>query len=300
MRQRKGLAGAVGLAVVAGTWLGAASAAWAQFPAGTPARRPSPMPTPFVATGATSPLIEAAERVEIDWTNLRVVVRGHGLPTDNGPRAFRRQLAERDARADAYRRLKEALLGLRVDGNVRLRDLAVGDEALRSRVEAFVKASRVVELVPGPSGEVELVLSAELRGERGLGSMLGVSSRPLADAAASEAAASAPAATDFRSQHSSAIVDARGQGAAPALGPTLRDEANKAIELPGLPGRVRYLRGGAELDPAAGVNPLKLKVLRTQGNGRADLVLDGPSAEALKAALLGGKLPANAPILVML
>lgn len=304
MLRRQGMLLAVGLVA----W-SAASAAWAapaaseqlaQAPAGTPARRPSPMPTPLVATGATQPMVEAGDRVEVDWTNLRVVVRGLGLPTDRGPRVFRRQLAERDARADAFRRLKEALMGLRVDGNVRLRDLAVADEALRSRVDAFIKAARVVELVPGPGGEVELVLSAELRGDRGLGSLLGVSARPQADAAASDAAASNTPPTDFRSAYSAAIVDARNQGASPALGPVLRDEANKPIEIPGLPTRVRYLRGGAELDPNAGVNPLKLRALRTQGNARADLVLDGPSVEALKAALLGGKLPANVPILVMI
>lgn len=304
MLRRQGMALVLGMAAWA-----SASAAWAapdaapllaQAPAGTPARRPSPMPTPFVATGATLPMVEAGDRVEVDWTNLRVVVRGLGMPTDRGPRAFRRQLAERDARSDAFRRLKEALLGLRVDGNVRLRDLAVADEALRSRVDAFIKAARVVELVPGAGGEVELVLAAELRGDRGLGSLLGVSARPLADGAASDAAASAPTPSDFRSVYSAAIVDARNLGAAPALGPVMRDDANKAIELPGLPGRVRYLRGGAEMDPNAGVNPLKLKALRTHGNGRADLVLDGPSVEALKAALLAGKLPANVPILVML
>jgi hypothetical protein len=80
--------------------------------------------------------------------------------------------------------------------------------------------------------------------------------------------------------------------------PAIRDKDGKAIEL-GY-GAIKYLRDGAELDPASGVNPLRVKALRPHGTLRADLILTPESAEQLKTALRDKKMNAGYALLVVL
>ena len=281
-------------------------------PAAPPVKKPTPIPS---VGGANSPkeLIEDTEGMKINWTTGRLTVAGIGVPGDRGSISFKRTLSARAALADAYRRLAGALDVVRVDANTRVKDLAVVDDSLRSRLNDFVKSAKVLETNYWPDGSAEIVLGADLKGAGSLHSLIAGASKapatPDPSASPAPAASATPAATPtkeivtapvpIKATFSSLIVDARGLGAQPALLPNLRDADGKVIDL-GNAHAVKYLDEGAELDPVAGLNPLKLKVNRTQGALRADLMLTPETATALKNALKDEKVDAAAPVLIVL
>jgi hypothetical protein len=267
-------------------------------------RKPSPYPS---VAGAQAPveLVEDVDGLKINWTTGRLTASGIGVPGDRGNMAYRRALSSRAATADAYRRFAGALDMVRVDANTRLKDLAISDDSLRTRLNDFVKGAKVLETNYWPDGSAEVVLGADLRGASSLASLV---SKAAAAAPASAAPAASPTpeivteAAPIRASYSALIVVAKGLGAQPALMPAVRDESGKPIELAGVNVHhpVKYLRDGAELDAAAGVNPLKVTANRTQGALRADLVLNAADAKALKTGLVENKLGDDAPIIVVL
>lgn len=275
---------------------------------------PVKKPTPIPSAGASAPreLVEDAEGMKINWTTGRLTVAGIGVPGDRGSLSFKRTLSARAALADAYRRLAAALDVVRVDTNTRVKDLAVVDDSLRTRLNDFVKSAKVLETNYWPDGSAEIVLGADLKGAGSLHALIAGASKPAASSepGASPSPSAAPGATPtkeivtsplpLKSTFSSVIVDARGLGAQPALLPNLRDADGKVIELAGASRAVKYLDEGAELDAAAGLNPIKVKANRTQGALRADLVLSSEGATALKNALRDEKVDAAAAVLIVL
>lgn len=273
---------------------------------------PVKKPTPIPSAGASAPreLVEDAEGMKINWTTGRLTVAGIGVPGDRGTLSFKRTLSARAALADAYRRLAAALDVVRVDTNTRVKDLAVVDDSLRTRLNDFVKSAKVLETNYWPDGSAEIVLGADLKGAGSLHALIAGASKPAASSEPGASPSPAPSATPtkeivtspvpLKSTFSSVIVDARGLGAQPALLPNLRDADGKVIELAGASRTVKYLDEGAELDAAAGLNPIKVKANRTQGALRADLVLSSEAATALKNALRDEKVDAAAAVLIVL
>lgn len=267
-------------------------------------KKPSPLPTS--AANAPVELVEDTEGLKVNWTTGRVSVSGIGVGGDRGPVGYRRTLSSRAALADAYRRLATSLDLVRVDANTRLKDLAVADDALRTRLNEFIKSAQVLETNHWPDGSTEIVLGADLTGDRSLAHL--IAGAAPAEAAATAAATPQPLPTKevvtapvpIRATYSSVIVDARGLGAQPALMPNLRDGEGKVITFGEARPTVKYLDEGAEFDKAAGLNPLKLKANRTQGLLRADLILNEDAAKALKKALVESKVSAETPVILVL
>jgi hypothetical protein len=292
-----------------------AAPAPAAGPASTPVKKPSPYTASAGNASQAEAYVEDLEGAKLNWSDGRLAVSGIGTPGDRGPLAYRRKLGERAAVADAYRRLAATIDLVRVDGNTRVKDLAVVDDALRAKLNDFVKSAKVLETNFWPDGTAEVVLYVPMRGDRSLVALASGNTGG-ATAAASPAPSASPTATPkpaaskevvtapvpIHANFTSIIVDAHGLGAQPALMPQVRDHAGKVIELgtDAAKTTVKYLKEGAELDPAAGVNPLNLRAVRTQGATKADLVLNEDGSDALKAALKDKKLAAGAPILVRL
>lgn len=289
-------------------------------PAAPPVKKPTPIPSPGGNASGPTELVEDTEGMKINWTTGRLTVAGIGVPGDRGSLSFKRTLSARAALADAYRRLASALDVVRVDSNTRVKDLAVTDDSLRTRLNEFVKSAKVLETNYWPDGSAEIVLGADLKGMSSLQSLIAGAGKPATPASPAASASPEPAATPapsatpnatptkeivtapvpLKATFSSLIVDARGLGAQPALIPNLRDVDGKVIDLGASKHAVKYLDEGAELDPAAGLNPLKLKVNRTQGMLRADLLLTPEASNALKAALRDEKVDATAAVLIVL
>lgn len=287
-------------------------------------KKPSPYPSAAAMSGSPVDLIEELDGTRINWTTGRLTTSGVGTPGDRGAMAFRRTLSSRAARADAYRRMAGALEGVRVDANSRMKDLAIADDALRGRMNDFVKSAKLLETNYWPDGSAELVLGAELRGDRSLAALVGtppVIPMPRPSGMASAKASAEPEAIEpepkaspgtsrdvvttpvpIRATFSSLIVEGKGLGAQPALIPGVREAVRgsegKAIELSR--GAVKYLRDGAELDGDAGLNPLKVRAVRTYGALRVDFVLTPESVEALKMALKSKKLAPGFNLLIQI
>ena len=75
-------------------------------------------------------------------------------------------------------------------------------------------------------------------------------------------------------------------GSGPVRRPPVQDRGRRRVE--------------QILDAAAGLNPLRLSAVRTQGPLRADLVLTPADSQALKDALLNKKVADEAAIIVVL
>jgi hypothetical protein len=278
-------------------------------------KKPSPYAAGSDGATATAPFIEDLESgAKLNWQDGRLSVSGVGTPGDRGPVSYRRQLAERSAIADAYHRLSSSLELVRVDTNTHLKDLAIIDDALRVRLSDYVKGAKVLETNYWPDGSAEVVLSVALRGDRSLAALAaGENTKGVApDADASAPATPQPSGkpakqivtspVPLHAGYSSIIVDAHGLGALPALLPNLRDSDGKVIDL-GLEGAkviIKYVTEGAELEPAAGLNPLTVRAVRTQGVLKADFVLSPDASDALKQALQDKKLVARTPVVVRL
>lgn len=271
---------------------------------------PVTKPTPYPSTNTTAAPVELVEDVEglkINWTTGRMTISGVGVPGDRGNMSYRRALSSRAAVADAYRRFAGALELVRVDANTRVKDLAVVDDSLRTRLSDFVKAAKVLETNYWPDGSAEVVLGADLKGAT---SLAGLIAKSAATAPASAAPSAVPSPepskeivtepVPIRANYSSLIIEAKGLGAQPAIVPNLRDSDGKVVELSSSRRTVKYLRDGAFLDAAAGLNPLRLSAVRTQGPLRADLVLTPADSKALKDALLNKKVADEAAIIVVL
>lgn len=269
---------------------------------------PVTKPTPYPSTNTTASPVELVEDVEglkINWTTGRMTISGVGVPGDRGNMTYRRALSSRAAVADAYRRFAGALELVRVDANTRVKDLAVVDDSLRTRLSDFVKGAKVLETNYWPDGSAEVVLGADLKGATSLAGLIAKSAAPASPApsAVPSPEPSKEIVTEpvpIRANYSSLIIEAKGLGAQPAIVPNLRDSDGKIVELTSSRRTVKYLRDGAFLDPAAGLNPLRLSAVRTQGPLRADLVLTPADSKALKDALLNKKVADEAAIIVVL
>ena len=271
--------------------------------AAPPVVKPTPYPSAGSNASAPVELVEETDGLTINWSTGRITITGIGVPGDRGAMSFRKALSSRSATADAYRRFSGALDLVRVDANTRVKDLAVVDDALRTRLSDFVKSAKVLETNYWPDGSAEVVLGADLRGDASLAALIARQgeAQPAAEAApTTKEVVTEPVAV--RATYSSLIIEAKGLGAQPAMLPNVRDHEGKIVDLSagGKRRTVKYLRDGAFLDPAAGLNPLKVKATRTQGVLRADLVLSPADSQALKSALLDQKVGEGAPVIVVL
>lgn len=276
-----------------------------------PVKKPSPFASTSPATAAAA-FIEDMDGAKVNWDEGRLAVSGIGTPGDRGPVSYRRKLAERAAVADAYRRLSSALELVRVDTNTHVKDLAVSDDALRQRLNDYVKSAKVLETNYWPDGTAEVVLDVPLRGDRSLAALAAGGSpepaTPAPSATPTPAASASPSKeivtspVPMHAGYSSLIVDAHGVGAQAALLPQLRDHGGKVIDLGNANGRelIKFFKEGAELDASAGLNPLFVRAVRTQGPLKADFVLSPDASDKLKAALKDKKISADVPLLIRL
>jgi hypothetical protein len=291
----------------------------APLPAQSAAAVKKPSPYAAGADGASAPVafIEDLEGgAKINWQEGRLSVSGVGTPGDRGPVSYRHKLAERSAIADAYHRLSSSLELVRVDTNTHLKDLAIIDDALRVRLNDYVKGAQVLETNFWPDGSAEVVLSVALRGDRSLTALAAgenaKATAPDMDATGTPDPKPTPARkgakqivsspVPIHAGYSSIIVDAHGLGALPALLPNLRDNSGKVIDL-GLEGArvsIKYVKEGADLEPSAGLNPLTVRAVRTQGVLKADFVLSPDASDSLKEAIKDKKVAAGMPLVVKL
>lgn len=93
---------------------------------------------------ANSYLVQKMPSGTIDWANRWIEATGSGVAKATGNAAQERLLAERAAKADAYRQLAETVQGVRVDSETVVRNYVTESDLIRTRVDAVIKGAQQV------------------------------------------------------------------------------------------------------------------------------------------------------------
>lgn len=99
-------------------------------------------------------------------TVATIRARGSGVrPQGASSAAQARLLAERAAKADAYRNLLEAANGVLVTSSTSVKDLATQNDTVRTTLEGFIRGASLVEVRHLDEGSVEVEMEIRLNRE---------------------------------------------------------------------------------------------------------------------------------------
>ncbi|MBG0777362.1 MAG: hypothetical protein H0S85_13135 [Desulfovibrionaceae bacterium] len=121
---------------------------------------------------AEAPTVAADHAVErvgtfglIDWTTMRAVATGTGVPPATAADPARaRAMAERAAMLDARRNLLEVVGSVRMDAQTMVRDFMTASDTVRSAVAGVLRGAQIEALTLRPDGSVRAVASLPLTG----------------------------------------------------------------------------------------------------------------------------------------
>lgn len=252
----------------------------------------------------------------INWTDGLVTVTGTGIMPETGTLAQKRMMGYRAAIADAYRKLAEAVDGVRVDAETTVKNYVTESDVVRTQVSSLIKGAQAGKATYNPDGSVQVTLTLDLHGKNRSLSSVVMAAQQQADAPPADVPAvdvptppvqAAPAgATSGKpapatpipvtEDYTGVIIDAKGLKAEPAMGPSLFDESGTELYLATIPadpdevverGIASYAKSVDEaktLTSRVGKKPLVIKAKAVRGPLRADLVLDRNAAGLLLGA----------------
>jgi hypothetical protein len=265
---------------------------------------------------------QMGDKGKINWSEGYIEAVGIGAPPDRyigKPNA--RPMALRAAKIDAYRNLLEVTKGVRVDSTTIVKDFTVESDVINAQVDGLVKGARVANQEYMSDGTVEVTLRMPLSG--GFSQIIipkALEKRPEVtppppiappetpvappeipvtppempvtppEAPIAPAPAPAPTAEVFTGM----VVDARGLQARPAMAPKVLDENGKEVYgsmnvdkeyavQQGMSGYARDLTA-AQSNPRVTNNPVSVKGIKTEGPGRADIVISNADADKIRGA----------------
>ncbi len=263
-----------------------------------------------LSPAAQADLLDDVSGGSINWTDGVITVTGTGIMPETGSQAQKRMLGYRAAVADAYRKLAEAVDGVRVDATTTVSNYVTASDEVRTQVSGLIKGAQAGKTVYKADGSVEVTLTLDLHGKnRSLASIV-VPAQAVAPASAPAkqppavpaVTATAPATpapvvpTPVTEDYTGVIIDAKGLKAEPAMSPALLDENGTELYLADIPadpnavierGIASYAKSVDEaktLTSRVGKKPLVLKAKAVRGPQRANLVLDRAAAGLLLGA----------------
>ncbi|MDD5534086.1 MAG: hypothetical protein PHC52_14940 [Syntrophales bacterium] len=239
----------------------------------------------------------------VNWSTGIIEATGIGAPPERyygKPQA--RPMALRTAQVDAYRNLLELVKGVRVDATTEVRDFTTSSDVIRTQVEGMVRGAQVIKRDYMSDGTVEVTIRMNMNGDFA-NAILPIPKvvkseqfdrpgAPLAPQAPAAPAPEPPAAggTVFTGM----VVDARGLQARPAMSPKIVDEAGQEVygsmlvsrEYAVQQGMTGYARdlGAAQSNPRVTNNPVTVKGIKTEGPGRANIVISSGDAGKIRSA----------------
>ena len=233
-------------------------------------------------------LVEQKDKGVINWTKGIVQATGIGAPPEKfygKPNA--RPMALRAAKLDAYRNILEVVNGVRINSATVVKDFAVENDVIMSKVEGMVRGAEVVKKEYLSDGTVEITMQMNLRG--GFAQLiLPEDIKPL------ESIKQAMPAQSSSAVYTGLVVDARGLKTRPAMSPKILDENGQEVYGSAFVSReyaVQQGMSGYAKDLAAAKsnqrvtdNPLTVKGLRAEGAGRSDIVISNADASRLRSA----------------
>jgi hypothetical protein len=234
---------------------------------------------------------QMGDKGKINWSEGYIEAVGIGAPPERyigKPQA--RPMALRAARVDAYRNLLETTKGVRIDSATVVKDFTVESDVINAQVEGLVKGAKLVNQDYLSDGTVEVTLRMPMAG--GFAQVIipkALEKKPEATPPAPPAGPS-PSGDVFTGM----VVDARGLQARPAMAPKVLDENGKEVYgsmnvdkefavQQGMSGYARDLTA-AQSNPRVTNNPVSVKGVKTEGPGRADIVISNADADKIRGA----------------
>jgi len=264
---------------------------------------------------------QMGDKGKINWSEGYIEAVGIGAPPERfmgKPNA--RPMALRAAKIDAYRNLLEVTKGVRVDSATIVKDFTVESDVINAQVDGLVKGARVANQEYMSDGTVEVTLRMPLSGgfsqiiipkafekkpeatpppaappEAPVASLETPITAPEIPVTPPEApVAPAPAPAPTAEVFTGMVVDARGLQARPAMAPKVLDENGKEVYgsmnvdkeyavQQGMSGYARDLTA-AQSNPRVTNNPISVKGIKTEGPGRADIMISNADADKIRGA----------------
>jgi len=232
---------------------------------------------------------QMGDKGKINWSEGYIEAVGIGAPPERyigKPQA--RPMALRAAKVDAYRNLLEVTRGVRIDSATVVKDFTVESDVINAQVEGFVKGAKVVNQEFLSDGTVEMTVRMPMAG--GFAQVI----IPKALEKKPESAPPAPPAAPTGDVYTGMVVDARGIQARPSMVPKILDENGKEVYgsmnvdkefavQQGMSGYARDLTA-AQSNPRVTNNPVSVKGIKTEGPGRADIVISNADADKIRGA----------------
>lgn len=241
---------------------------------------------------------------DINWSQGIITAVGVGSPPEKyygKPQA--RPMALRAAQLVAYRNLLEVISGVRIDSTTVVRDSMVESDLIRSQVNGMVKGTQVVKKEYLSDGTVEVTVAMSLRGgfsqlilPKDIQQMPEIKTIPPAPPTPAQESMTQEPMTSMPtpSVYTGLVVDAHGIEARPAMSPKILDENGQEVYGSGYVSREYAVQQGmtgyakdlatAQANPRVTNEPLTVKGLRTEGPGKANLVISNADAAKIRSA----------------
>ncbi|MGL1902027.1 MAG: LPP20 family lipoprotein [Fibrobacterales bacterium] len=248
----------------------------------------------------------------VDWNKRVVTAVGIGVPNPSAPAVAARPMAIRAARQVALRNALELIKGIHIDGETTIENFMVKSDVVQSQVEGYIRSFKMgaPKYMSDKSIEVlvEVPLSAALL-EQVLPQTVAQPTSVAPVPAPVEAIESSvkPLANE---QYTGLIIDARGLGVMPSLGPKLFNEKGTEIYGSanvtrsfavkwGMAGYAKTPEQAKKMVDRLGENPGIIKAKKGTGASRCDLVLKNKDAESIVAAAESMKFLADCRVVIL-
>ncbi len=233
--------------------------------------------------------VQKTEKGEINWTVLKVKVKGQAAPNPKHTNpAQARIAAERAAKIDALRNALEIVKGVSITSTSTVEDFMLTSDTVKSEVNGVIQGAVVVDTTYQSDTGVSVFIEVPIVGEMAeilMPKDLGSKVPPAPEAGA-------PAPVIDGKAYTGLIVDARSLGVKPAMSPQLIDEAGAAVYSSASVSRDYALQQGlvgyakdveaAKANDRVGASPLIIKAKAKQGDKAADVVLSPEDAAKLR------------------
>ena len=262
---------------------------------------------------SSTAVVEQVGAGEIDWETGVIRVMGYGAAPRGLPGAVGRLLAQRAAKADAYRNALEVIEGVRVRSETLVENYTVVSDEIRLSMQGFIKGGRFERVSFDMENTCEIMLVLPLGGEKGLSSLLFNTVQQLPTTPTAPPVEILPRPTEITRRYTGIVIDTRGLDVKPALYPQVFDvdgyllygPAMVSVDRDDFSTMVAYSRSlekGLAM-PRVGGNPLLLKAadaVRGNGGEATDIVLGREAAALFRQAVAGNDLLAKAAVVFII
>ncbi len=239
-------------------------------------------------------LVQQIGNGTVNWTKGIVQAKGIGVPPERfygKPQA--RPMALRAAKMDAMRNLLEVTKGVRIDSTTTVKNYAVENDVIMSRVQGVVRGAQIVNREYMSDGTVEVTMQMSLNGDLAH-IVLPQDTTPSEPTGTQPSFTTPPPAAPGTKIYTGMVVDARGLNAKPAMSPKVLDENGQEVygsafvsrEFAVQQGMSGYAKeiSSAQKNQRVTDNPITVKGTKTQGPGQSDIVISNADAAMLKSA----------------